>query len=173
MKSCAIPELIDPSKGCDKKLTYHGVIVAGQLPRFSALQCDQAKADAPVNVSIAFKRDDDKQALAEVEFQTLAKLVCQRCLQVLEFEISGTATLMFCKDNDEVKRAPKRYEPVLVEADKINLWQIVEDELLLSLPMYVAHTNVNCNRYLEELKQANAEESTTNPFAVLSDLLNK
>lgn len=173
MKSYAIPEFIDPSKSCDKKLTYRGVIVCGQLPRYKALQSEQSREQAPVDVSFAFKRDDNKLAIAELQFQTLAELICQRCLKLLEYEASGQATLVFCSDNDELMQAPKCYEPVLVDAEQVNLWQIIEDELLLSLPMYATHQNTDCNRYLEQLKQANAGKTTTKPFAVLGDLLKK
>jgi len=145
----------------------------GQLPRYEALQFQQAREEAPVYVSFVFKRDDSKLALADVQFQTLAELVCQRCLKLLEYDASGKTTLVFCKDNDELTQAPKHYEPVLVEAEQVNLWQIIEDELLLSLPMYATHQNTDCNRYLEQLKQANAGLTTTKPFAVLGDLLKK
>ena len=72
-------------------------------------------------------------------------------------------------------RLPEGYEPLLIEEYKIFLKEIVEDELLLTLPAFPKHDKPCVkfkNRSSDLLVVAKADEQTKpkNPFAILAKL---
>lgn len=174
MKSPAIPETVDPTKSCDKKLLYNGVVSVGNLPRFLAIQSGETDPTTGlVTVKFTFRRDEQRLKIADMTFCAVAKLTCQRCLKIMESKCEGATTFVFCKSNSEIEQAPNDYEPVLVKASEISLWRILEDELLLSLPMIANHEDVKCNEVLNRLKTAPEDQVSVSPFAGLGELLKK
>ena len=173
MKSPAIPEFVDPTKSCDKKLTYTGVVGHDKLPRFLAAQNREIDTTSLIEVEISFRRDEQRRKVAKLFYRTEAKLVCQRCLDEMEIPLEGSATFVFCRNDWELEQAPKSYEPSLLTGNELNLWQILEDELLLSLPMFANHPDVHCNEMLNAFTSAAEKQFRANPFAVLGELLKK
>ena len=47
--------------------------------------------------------------------------------------------------DEQAAQLPNRYEPLMAEAE-IDLWQLVEEELLLFLPSYSYHGDTECGR---------------------------
>ncbi len=178
-----IPEFIDPSKSCDKQHVLEGDIPVQRLARFLAQQVvgdtkensqpvDQA-SQTVVHAKFSFRRDEQQHRIADVEYHTVAKLACQRCLGLIQQEIEGNVTFVFLHSDSGLEQLPKAYEPVLLENHEAGLWQALEDELLLSLPMFAYHEDRHCNRSLDEMKIETEGETRENPFAVLGDLLKK
>jgi uncharacterized protein len=77
---------------------------------------------------------------------------------------------------EKAKHLPKHYEPAIMDHNgNIDPWELVEDELILALPMFAYHVNGEC-----EIKQPKADteqvevtEKDDNPFAVLQQLKSK
>ncbi|MCM2971118.1 MULTISPECIES: YceD family protein [Larsenimonas] len=71
----------------------------------------------------------------------------------------------------------KRYEPVFVEDEQLDLFPLVEDELLLTLPQVLYHDEDECPVGQDALQSgdpvAEGEETKTNPFSVLGSLKDK
>ena len=149
MKSPGIPEFVDIAKSCEKNVTYNGHIPVRCLKRFAAQQTDEG---AQVEVELKFEKDEQHCNIAKVAYSTVARLTCQRCLEEMEQTVEGEVVLAFCSDESELSQLPKKYEPVLFESNEANLWQALEDELLLSLPAYPCHQDEGCNSSLEEVE---------------------
>jgi len=171
MKQTTVPEFVDSFKSSDRALTYEGIVSFAQLPRFMALQSSAAKEDAEVDVSFQFSRDEQKLSIVSMSYLAVATMTCQRCLNSLDHESKGRAVFVFCRHAAHMTQMPKRYEPVLVEANLVNLWQLLEDELLLSLPMFAKHPDRDCNGFLSEFKAGSQGQQTEKPFAGLGELL--
>ena len=69
--------------------------------------------------------------------KTSAKLLvtCQRCLEPMEIEIAGSLKFALLHSEEEFELVPEEFEPYLLEGEEQSLIDIIEDELLLSLPM--------------------------------------
>ena len=74
----------------------------------------------------------------------------------------------------EAYRLGGEYEPLLIGAERISVRELVEDELLLTLPDFPQHADAQCAApaYREEDAGARAEDRPS-PFAVLGDLKRK
>ena len=127
-----LPELIDPLGFADKESELIGQIALSSLDRLSEMLADDSGA---VSVRLVFSREG---RLATIKGQIAATLVvqCQNCLQVMDWPVDSKIKLGIVTSLDEADRLPEDYEPLLVGEGKIPLKDIVEDELLLSLPAF-------------------------------------
>jgi len=104
-------------------------------------------------------------------------LKCQRCMQSVKYPIDTHFKIGMVQNDAQLEKLEDQYEPYLLEEENNHLPDMLEDELLLALPLVALH-DFDCSDYL--LKQAagrdeKVEESEAdkkdNPFAVLKDLL--
>ena len=67
---------------------------------------------------------------------------------------------------------PSRLEAWMVEGDQGDLWGLVEDELILAIPIINLHESEDCNELLKEYRAPppTVEEVADNPFKVLEQL---
>jgi uncharacterized protein len=105
-------------------------------------------------------------------------LRCERCDQRFDWPLHAAPDLRLVFSEDEEKRALHDSEPYLVEHDALPLREIVEDEVLLALPMLARCES--CENALRALpEQAATEEeprrepSQGGPFAALKQQLKK
>jgi uncharacterized protein len=105
-----------------------------------------------------------------------AKLLveCQRCLNPVEIEVSGRFKFALVNSEEEFELLPEEFEPYLLEGEEQSVIELIEDELLLSLPMVTIHEE-DCSEYMakqnSEIKAAiEAEKQAEHPFAALKAL---
>ena len=113
-------------------------------------------------------------AVAELALAGKATLQCQRCMQPMELPIESTTHVALIFAEADAAEVPEELEPVLARSGSISTGELVEEELLLALPIVPLH---------EELRQcavppaaplvsaATAEHVTQRPFAGLAELL--
>jgi uncharacterized protein len=97
--------------------------------------------------------------------------VCQRCLDGMEVYINNEVYLGIVRDRSEAAGLPAGYEPLLVGDEPVSLRELLEDELLLAMPMSPMHDPEHCpaTGILAGLK----ERAETSPFAKLKELAQK
>ena len=64
---------------------------------------------------------------------------CQRCLKPMEIEVTGSFKFALVNSEDEFELLPEELEPYLIEGKEQSIVELIEDELLLSLPMVTVH----------------------------------
>lgn len=97
---------------------------------------------------------------------------CQRCLGALPLTVETELLLGMVSERDP-RELPAYYEPLPVGHDPIFLRDIIEDELILSLPIVPKHADGQCPDQLKAgAEDSNESHSATegNPFAVLAGL---
>lgn len=106
------------------------------------------------------------------------QVTCQRCMQAMPLTLKADISLGLVSDEAQGDQLPDGYEPLLVIDGKTRLPDVIEDELLLAMPLVPMH-DFDCSDYLQqqqqrmsdEAEQAAAEKVQQNPFSVLKDLL--
>ncbi|MDD1605635.1 MAG: YceD family protein, partial [Methylococcaceae bacterium] len=77
---------------------------------------------------------------------------------------------------DQANRLPEDYDPLLVEQDSIPLRNLIEDELLLSLPTYPKHQHScfvsNSDNNKTNAPARDSQSARENPFSILAKLKN-
>jgi len=108
-----------------------------------------------------------------LELRAEAVLNCQRCLGQLRRTVESTSRLAFVPSEDAP--VPADHEAIAGDPERVDLAMLVEDELLLSLPLVPAHrADEDCRAAIpdaaDEGKEARLPEKRR-PFAGLKDLL--
>ncbi|MCG6937492.1 MAG: YceD family protein [Gammaproteobacteria bacterium] len=101
-----------------------------------------------------------------------AKLLvrCQRCLEPMETVVTGSFKFALLDSEDDFELIPDEFEPYLLEGDEQSIIDILEDELLLSLPMVTVHDEACSDFIINQQKAAAAEKEASHPFAALKAL---
>ena len=88
-----------------------------------------------------------KQAfvLVESDIETQLILECQRCFKPVEVDIRKNSLLGVVDESDEFDSLAKEYEPLQLDDDGvITVEELVEEELLLSIPLSALHPENKC-----------------------------
>lgn len=112
-------------------------------------------------------------ATVAVRIEGVVVLPCQRCLQPCVCGIDESTTLaVVASDEDEV---PGGYEPLLGDAERLSLGALIEEQVLLGLPLVPMHVDVaECGMGRPtEAEAATRHDDRQRPFANLRDLLDQ
>ena len=115
-----------------------------------------------------------------------AMVTCQRCLQPCAVDVDDSARVRLVRDEDE--DVPDGYEPFMGAPEQLSLTAVVEEQVLLALPLVPAHEagTGDCLPSAAEVlplapasavepaaSQEAAVEKKQTPFANLRELLEK
>jgi len=164
-----LPTTLDVRKAAVRNATLSGVLVLSKLDRLRPLL---ASDDAHIEAHFEFDRDEENRAVIALSLTAKVEVSCQRCLQAMPVELSGESQLAIVGNDEQAEQLPGRYEPLIVEGEMCNLWAVVEDELILSLPFVSYHETNDCKQLLEDYSKPGPEEGAgeDNPFSVLEQL---
>jgi uncharacterized protein len=97
-------------------------------------------------------------------------LTCQRCLGPVRHRLESMSQLVFAPE--ETPELPSDYEVIGGDPQKVDLAALVEDELLLSLPLITQHaTAEECIAPGVATRAQPEAQEMRRPFAGLKDLL--
>ncbi len=104
------------------------------------------------------------------ELDTELVLICQRCMDPVKTPIRTGFQLGLVRNKEEEAGLPGQFEPLWVERIEMDLHAIVEDELLLALPLVPMHPSGECSQPPRGMAGGDTgkDGSRENPFAVLS-----
>lgn len=92
-------------------------------------------APGHVRVKLAASRDSGGQAWLKGGLEGELRQVCQVCLTPFTWTFRVPVSLALVRDEEEEQRLLASADPWLVQDDRLALHEIVEDEVLLGLPM--------------------------------------
>jgi uncharacterized protein len=111
----------------------------------------------------------------EIELEGVAVLECQRCLKPCACSLrESERVIVVANDTDEVAGG---YEPFIGDAESLSLSALVEEQVLLALPLVPMHDDpAQCRKSARGKRVAKVEaeaqpEDVQRPFANLRDLL--
>ena len=165
-----IPEHIDPFRFAEQDLRLDGVVKIIDMHRLSAsLSAD----NNPVAVSLEFGRDEQGVAFLKGHLHTNLKLQCQRCMEPFTYEIMSDFLLGIVSTLEEVDTLPEGYEPALAKNGQLALRELVEDELILNLPIIPRHEPDMCVAKFPLTDSGWEQGEGASPFHVLKSLKHK
>ena len=172
MADANIPCRVDALKLVGINQQFEGYIESQNLPRLMAAV---VSAEPKVWVKATFERDAENYRTIVGECRSTVTMVCQRCLGEVDITLEGQFKAGLVFDDEQAKQLPRRLEPVEVSADEpLMFWDVIEDELLLSLPEFPSHDFGSCETVKHNLKQEVEEVvERENPFDILAQLKQK
>ena len=166
--SGGLPIQIDPLDLAKNQVQLEGQYLTVNLPRLAEFSPSK---DAMVHVKLGFIQETDALVKVTGSIDSRLRLVCERCLQPFEYEISLEPQLYF--DVSGVEPDDQDERDIIQVEGPVDLKSLVEDEVLLALPMIPMHAPDQCkaggNRHRETTEEKPAGED--HPFAQLAELL--
>ena len=175
MKNGSIPHTIEARALAARQVTLEGCLAAAKLPRLAAAV---RALEAPAEVVAEFKRDEEGRYVVDLQAAIVVEVACERCLDAMPLAISSSARLGIVWTDEQAQALPSGVEPLLT-GDETDLWQVVEDELLLALPAFSYHSDSRCGEAtgVAQPDPVRPDETDTpvrdNPFTVLAALKNE
>ncbi len=167
-----LPRHLDPRKFAQQRIDIAGSVAVEALPR---LGDSLASAEGFVNVSLHFGMGEQRTLEVRGSIDAELAIVCQRCLDPVPMSVSCDLHLAILWKEEHAERLPKAIDPWIIGEGQTDIYQIVEDELLLSLPIVAYHEN-DCVPHEHfssgenEVNKVLAETPKHNPFDVLQEL---
>ena len=170
MQKVKLPLAVDAVRTAQKRLDYSGIYSPGQVTRLAA---SVVSVDSDVQTSLSFDIDNLRLAVINGQSDVTVTLECQRCGKTFEHQVHATYCFSPVRNDEQAEALPEAYEPIEVdEFGEVDLLAMIEDEIILSLPVVPVHESEHC-----EVSDADmvfgklpAEVEKPNPFAVLASL---
>lgn len=165
-----LPRQADPRKFAQQGITLSGEVPVAALPRIlDAINGDDAQK--PVQVTLAFGISEEGKRVMTSHVAAELSLECQRCLEPVTVPVEAQTTLAIVWNEEQAKALPKHLEPWQVGEGQADLYAVVEEELLLALPVVAYHEHACIDDALLSSGEPLVEEAPKkNPFHILEQL---
>lgn len=171
MSVAPLPRVIEPLKLVEQRIDLEGTVALSECER---LKETLLQSEGDIQVSLRFGKDEQGLNTITGSLRADVKLECQRCLQPFDLSVEGDINLAIARYEDAVNNLPRHYDPLLLEAPEIELWPLIEQELMLSLPIVAKHPEGECSAdSTYEAQDEELQQDKPNPFAVLAELKNQ
>lgn len=159
----ALPEWIEPALLAERGARLAGRVALGPMERLRPLLVAE-----PGTAWVEMEFTIDARGLRTVHGRVRAEvaLACQRCLRPVACTIDGELHLALVISASEERRLPEGLEPLDCSQGPLATALLVEDEILLGLPLVPSHPDADCNEELGHW-QGEEEAGTAHPFDVL------
>jgi uncharacterized protein len=167
-----LPDFLEPLRLARQGVELNGQVPLARMPRLlAALAGDEGRAE----VSLRFGTDEAGIVTLRGRISVELPMICQRCLQPMTQPVQVDVALAPVADDGRAAELPDEYEPLVVGEGRLSTAELVEDELLLALPIVPMHEPSECpaSQWLDSQAPAPEQEEQDerpNPFAALSAL---
>lgn len=167
--SVTLPESVDAWRMVSARRSFEGTLPIASLRRLGGMLAD---TDGVLQFELDFGRDELGISYVDVHVKTSLVLICQRTLEPFSLPMAVDARLGLIRRESEEAGLPPDYEPLLVPDDaRLNLADVMEDELLLALPLVPINPDSSLpNAITSQDPDSSGERPAENPFAVLREL---
>ncbi len=119
-----------------------------------------------ITLKFEFVRSEYEIPMLVGQLETSLELECQRCLKALEWPMTLDFCLMIDASDEMVRDSS--VDTLYSDDGFIDIVEVVEDELILAIPLVAMHEDTACNENWQASKSETAIKY--NPFAVLQQL---
>ena len=147
----------------DKPLVFEGDLAPGDLPR---LEDALANGKGALHYKLSARLDPRRRRVVSCIIEGFVFLTCQSTLEAFRHGISIDDRLVLVNDESELPPIEEESdaEDYLVADETLDVLDLVEDAVLLSLPMVPRKPG------LEEPQEKKPAERAASPFAALAGL---
>jgi uncharacterized protein len=127
--------LPDLDRLADRGIGLKGEFELTALPRLNEiLHADRGSVSADLRF-----RKRGGWLTVELEYAGTVELICQRCLEGFAYPVGARVELALVENGAQEASVPEGYEPLVVEEGRLRPSDLVEDELIIALPLVPRH----------------------------------
>lgn len=176
--SSPMPLLADTRKVFRHEVCLQGFVPLASLRRLCGSLTDN---EGSVQAELKFRFDEDRRRRIEGRVQASVNVQCQRCLEPVRIQLADDVNLALVNSEALAKALPVEIDPWLSEEETLNPADIIEEQLILSMPIVSTHEQCDATIVHDVLEQGvglehsdqTEEKQAANPFSVLASLKKK
>ena len=170
-----LPKEIDPLRLAQNGLKLSGELSIKDMPRLSESLVND---EGSIHVDLAFDMDEVNTPYMQGKIVAEVSMICERCMSPMKVPLSITCLLAMILSERKIASLAEEYDPWLLENnDPVSLNAVIEDELILALPLVPRHTEACLPSEVwfagEDESAVKEDDKPESPFAVLSSLKDK
>jgi uncharacterized protein len=124
-----------------RQARFRSEFTVKEMHRLAAhLGCEHGSATA----EFVFSSRAPGYVSLEIAIESRVGATCQRCLEPFELEISERVEFGVVVDEGSIGALPEGIEPLVLDGDRLMPLQLVEDELIMAVPMVPKHPSQRC-----------------------------
>ena len=170
-------KLFNPERSAREMHEYIGEV---PISDFSRLMKVVASDKGHVNARMQFSFEKGKIAIISLKINAEIELICQRTLNPFMYAIDSQIELAAVGSEKQMEYLSDHYEPVIIQDGLLDPKDIIEEEILLAIPVIPKSRLNDCDSsgnsaYCSASKIGEEEKicQKPNPFAILSTLKHK
>ena len=124
-------------------LAERGAVLEGTIPltQFERLKDLLNSSEGSAKARMSFRRSHDDVLLMDLNCEATLELVCQRCLEPVTHEVCEQVEFAIADTEDSLSVLPQGADLIALEGDRFQPAALIEDELIVSLPLIPKHGN--------------------------------
>ena len=172
MSGGQLPAYVDARRAFLQETELQGTVELSRIPRFAeTLASERAELEVRLDFAIA----DNGQRTITGYIKADCDVTCQRCLEPMAVSWEDEVALVLLDTEAQAKQLDSEWDPWIWTEPKMELADLVEEQLLLSMPVVSYHGDGSCADKLGYIPNAETDSETSeagreNPFAVLKAL---
>jgi len=123
----------------DRGVTLSGELDVGALTRLKSLLHSEVGS---VRATLRFRQRGDGWLALELGLDASVELVCQRCLEPFRHELAETENVVLADSDSLPATVPEGSEPFELEGGRFRPAQLIEDELIVAMPLAPKHARI-------------------------------
>ncbi|MDE1462623.1 YceD family protein [Spartinivicinus poritis] len=167
-----LPKIVDP-----RRLAKQSVSLKGRWPVADLEQLANylTNTEGEVEADLNFSQDAEGHFVISGQLTAQVQMTCQRCLEPVSLSVTSDILLAVVWSDESGKQLPDNLDPIVVADEHLSLARLIDEELILNLPIVPAHEDPVCQPQMEWLDPDAEDDSAVseqpkNPFAVLASL---
>lgn len=126
-------------------LAERGAVLEGtiELARLARLKDLLNSSEGCAKARMRFRRDEGDMLLMEFECEADLELVCQRCLEAVRHPVREKVDFAIAENEDSLAVLPHGMNLITLNGDRFQPSTLIEDELIVSLPLVPKHGDDN------------------------------
>ena len=139
------------------------------MPTFPRLFEAVGKLNEAVSVQLEFALDENDRVRVFGQIATKAKLRCHACSLEKEVPFTVNLDVRLVRSEREAREIFGEFDAIVVSDDKITLQELIEDDVLMSIPSRVCDDQLACPR--RHTATEAIPPTTHRPFANIGRLM--
>jgi uncharacterized protein len=166
MKNLSLPQHINLLRLSEQGVQFHGSLFIKDMQRLAPSLYNE---DGEVVVDLTLGADAEGTRFCHLQIKTKVLLQCQRCMEPFSYGIMSDFLQGIANSEAEAENLPAQYEPVIAKDGLLVVRDMVEDELILKLPIVPMHAVEECKVKLPVVDSSwnQGQDREQNPFHVL------
>lgn len=161
-----------PRQGDPRKFAQQGISLQGLIPviALSRIVDVVQQPTGEIQVDLMFGLSEEKKKVVVGHASADLSLMCQRCLSPVTVSVESNISLGIVWDEEHAKALPEYLDPWIVGEGAADLYDMIEEELLLSLPAVAYHEELCVDSKLFSSGKPVEVVKKKNQFQVLEQL---